>query len=265
MIFLLAPLFIYGYFEAGRIIVRQYVRYFKNLPDEFDGYSILHLTDFHFYRNSRSINRIDEIVRNLPSDIAVITGDFRYKSYTKWDTAIPSIRRIVQSIRTRDGIFGCLGNKETFRSIPFLESAGIKILRNSNTQIRRGNSKLYLLGVDEKNPARLFSTDCIDALKNVPQNSFKILLSHTPDYVILARYFDISLMLAGDTHGGQILLPFIGAPRVKSKLSRIYAKGWIKEKETSLYVNSGLGSVNIPIRIMCPPEIVRITLKRGEY
>ena len=265
MIFFIAPLFIYGYYEAGRIIVRQYIRYFNNLPAEFDGYSILHLTDFHFYKNSRLINRIDELVGNLASDIAVITGDFRYKSYTKWDEALPLIKRIVESIKTRDGVYGCLGNKETFRSIPFLKSAGVEILRNSSVEIKKGNSKLFLLGVDEKNPARLFSTDCVESMKNIPQNSFKILLSHTPDYIIFAKYFDISLMLAGDTHGGQISLPFIGAPRVKSKLSRIYAKGWIRQKGTLLYVNSGLGSVNIPVRLMCPPEIVRIILKRGEH
>jgi uncharacterized protein len=259
----MALLLIYGFFEGRRIIIREYSVYYENLPANFDGYSILHLSDFHFKHFDGRVKQIANYISNLPSDIAVITGDFRNKSYTDWHDVLVALNSLSKSFRVRDGVYACLGNKETIVSIPGLESAGIKILRNSNTRLTRDSQTIYLLGVDEKNPYKDFSVDCVEAIRGVPLNGFKILLSHTPDYIGWAKLFNVQLMLAGDTHGGQISVPWLGPPKVKSKVSRKYARGWIKEGNLRLYVSTGLGSVNLPVRIMCPPEIVRIVLRRG--
>jgi len=243
--------------------VREYTAYFDDLPSGFDGFSILHLSDFHFHGFDIRAQQLCECLSNLPSDIAVITGDFRNKAYTNWNCVLPALNRVIKTLKVRYGIFACLGNKETIGSVGILESLGISVLRNANTKIKKGGQRLYLIGVDETNPIKKFSVECVNAMWNVPAQSFKVLLAHTPDYIIFAKHFGIQLMLAGDTHGGQISLPFIGAPKVKSRLSRKYAKGWVYENGTTLYVNAGIGVVNLPVRIMCPPEIVRIVLRKG--
>jgi predicted MPP superfamily phosphohydrolase len=256
-------LLVHGYFEARRIIVRKYTVYFDNLPDEFDGYSILHVSDFHFVRHNRWVRTIAEYIRNLPADIGVMTGDYRCKNYTDWAGPLESMGELARSFRTRDGLFACLGNKESVGIVPAFEDMGIRVLFNSNVRLRRNGGELYLLGVDGRNPYRDFSTDANDSLRGIPKGAFKILLAHTPDYVKWARLYGIDLMLTGDTHGGQIRLPILGALRVKSKVSRKYSRGWVSEGGLRMFVNSGLGSVNIPVRTFCPPEISVIVLRKG--
>ena len=260
LIFFLA---LYGYIDTKRIVVRKYSAYFENLPDEFDGYSILHLSDFHFTRYSRWVDSIGEYIRNLPTDMAVITGDFRYKKYTDSRGALESMERLAPAFRVRDGIYACLGNKDTAAMIPGLEKLGIKVLRNSNIKIQRNGGKIYLLGVDERHPYKNFSTDAADSLRGIPEGTFRILLAHTPDYIKWSRLFETDLILAGDTHGGQIRLPLIGPVAVKSRVSRRYCRGWISEGGARMFINSGLGSVGLPIRTFCRPEIVKIVLRRG--
>ncbi len=259
-IFLLA---LHGYIDAKRIVVRKYSAYFENLPSQFDGYSILHLSDFHFTRYSKWVDIIAEYIRNLPADIAVITGDFRYKKYTDSRGALESMERLAPAFRVRDGIYACLGNKDTVAMIPDLEKLRIKVLRNSNIRIRRNGGEMYLLGVDERNPYKDFSTDAADSLRGIPDGTFRILLAHTPDYIKWSRLFAVDLVLAGDTHGGQIRFPLIGPVAVKSRISRRYCRGWIYENRARMFINSGLGSVGLPIRTFCPPEIVQIVLRRG--
>jgi predicted MPP superfamily phosphohydrolase len=263
MLPILFSFLLYGYFEAGRLLVREYRVYFDRLPDGFDGYSILHLSDFHFTKPGRLSKRTGRMLRNLPSDLAVMTGDFRHKNYTPWQGALTAMRDVIGGIRVKDGIFTCLGNKESPRSIPALEDVGITVLRNSHTVLRRQGDEVFLLGVDERNPYLDKSTEPELTFEGVPAGAFSILLSHTPDYIRWARAHNMDLMLAGDTHGGQIRLPILGPPKVKSRLSRKYCRGWLTEDPVRLFVNSGVGVANLPFRTFCPPEIVRIVLKRG--
>ena len=254
----------YGYYERRKLIVRKYNVYFEDLPAQFNGYSILHLSDLHISKRTKWVRIIGEYVQNLPADLAVITGDFRYQYHTENRGVFEAMKELSTAFRTGDGVFGCLGNNDSVRMIPGLENSGIRILRNSNIKLTRNGAEIYLLGVDERNPYKDFSTDSMDSLRGVGKDAFKILLSHTPDYIKWSKGYGVDLLLAGDTHGGQIRLPLLGPPRVKSRLSRKYCRGWIREGGTRLFINSGLGYVGLPLRTFCPPEIVHITLrKRG--
>ena len=85
---------LHGYFGARNLVVRKYSVYFEDLPQQFDGYSILHLSDFHFLKCDSRVDTIAEYVRNLPADIAVLTGDFRYKNYSKMHGACESMEKL---------------------------------------------------------------------------------------------------------------------------------------------------------------------------
>jgi len=98
----------------------------------------------------------------------------------------------------------------------------------------------------------------------VPKNDFSILLAHTPDMIKWAAPAGVDLQLSGHTHGGQVRLPIIGAPIVRSALGRKYAAGLFHFGATTLYVNRGIGTVMLPLRVFCRPEITVFTLKSAD-
>jgi predicted MPP superfamily phosphohydrolase len=166
------------------------------------------------------------------------------------------------------GIFGVLGNHD-FWSGPVvaekitdgLESIGIKILRNEAVSITKGPEKVYLLGVDDYWEG---SYSLTGAIKNVPQDSCRILLSHNPD---VNEDIDLSkrrldLIIAGHTHGGQLVLPFLGAPYLPSPFGQKYRAGLVTDGNRKTYVSRGLGLFFVPLRLNCPPDVSLLVLRR---
>ena len=97
-------------------------------------------------------------------------------------------------------------------------------------------------------------------LCGAPDNAFRIFLSHTPDNLPWARRHSINLMLAGHNHGGQIRLPLFGPVYSPSAYGAHYASGVFWEKPTLLYVSRGISGRH-PLRLNCPPELTRLTLR----
>ncbi len=98
-------------------------------------------------------------------------------------------------------------------------------------------------------------------MRGVPDSIFTVLLAHTPDFVKWEKMTGIDLVLSGHTHGGQIRLPLFGPPIVRIKLGRKYMQGLHRIDNTWLYVNRGIGTILLPMRLFCPPEITLIKLK----
>jgi predicted MPP superfamily phosphohydrolase len=99
----------------------------------------------------------------------------------------------------------------------------------------------------------------------VPENEFSLLLAHTPDKIEWAAPAGVDLQLSGHNHGGQIRIPFFGAPIVRSALGRKYAQGLFDFGETQLYVNRGIGTVLLPLRFFCRPEITVFDFKGSSF
>jgi hypothetical protein len=132
--------------------------------------------------------------------------------------------------------------------------------------IERGGSRIWLAGVDDPGAGKPDPELAIPAaIRNVP-NAPVMLMSHAPDYVddLLTHPGGqaVDLVLSGHTHGGQIRLPFLG-PMVLPLMGRKYVDGLFRFGRTQLYVNRGLGTVGVPFRFACPPEITLITLRKG--
>jgi predicted MPP superfamily phosphohydrolase len=130
--------------------------------------------------------------------------------------------------------------------------------------IERAGSRFWLAGLDDPfvgmpDPELAIPAD----IRNVPHEPI-VLLCHAPDYVddllTSAAGRAVSLVLAGHTHGGQIRAPLIG-PLILPPLGRKYVEGWFRFGSLQLYVNRGLGTVGVPIRFNCPPEIALLTLR----
>jgi predicted MPP superfamily phosphohydrolase len=89
---------------------------------------------------------------------------------------------------------------------------------------------------------------------------FRVFVAHWPDYFPPASRAGFNLVLAGDTHGGQIRLPLVGAPVRKTTMPSRYAYGLVREGGATLYTTSGIGTRGVPLRLLCPPEIVVLEL-----
>ncbi|KJU85391.1 metallophosphoesterase [Candidatus Magnetobacterium bavaricum] len=166
------------------------------------------------------------------------------------------------------GIYGVLGNHDFWSGRDavdticrcFTDKIGVVWLRNKNVRIKRGAHSIYILGIDD-----YWERSCslMDACKGIDIQAVKILLSHNPDINIdiESSKKKIDVVLAGHTHGGQVVFPFIGAPFLPSTLGQKYISGVVKDGVRQTYITTGVGNNMIPMRYNCPPEVAIITLK----
>jgi hypothetical protein len=159
------------------------------------------------------------------------------------------------------GIYGVLGNHDHWEGAEETREAmkanKIVEMTNSGVWIERNGARLRLSGVGD------FMEDVQDldnALADTQQTEAAILLSHNPDFVDSITDRRVGLVLSGHTHGGQIVLPVVGAPRVPSRYGQKYLRGLIKTPYTQVFVTRGLGTITPPLRFCCRPEITFITI-----
>jgi len=145
--------------------------------------------------------------------------------------------------------------------VPGLEAMGIRVLLNECETLVRGDQRIYLAGIDD---AHYFRADNIEkASLPIPNGSFSILLSHTPEVYRQAAHADFNLMLSGHTHGGQICLPGSVPITLEAVLPRRMGSGAWQYHDMSGYTSVGAGSSVVPVRLNCPPEITLHRLRRG--
>jgi predicted MPP superfamily phosphohydrolase len=130
-------------------------------------------------------------------------------------------------------------------------------LRNRSVAFARAGVRLWFAGTDDvlEGHANLQLT-----LEGIPPEEPVILLAHEPDFAVHAARFPVDLQLSGHSHGGQIRLPLLGAP-VLPPLARRYPWGLHRIGGLTLYTNVGIGTIALPVRFLCPPEITLITLR----
>ena len=259
---------VYMFLEARVLKVRRFALRFPTLPEAFDGFTLLHVSDLHLMQFGTIPRQLLTVLPTLPADLVVLTGDYKRHTFSS-DGPIPGwMGRLVAACTTPRRAVAVLGNKDNAGMKRTFAPYGIDVLINESRAIERarpggrGGQRVHVLGVDVKSPVRHpgHAARVLDAL---PRDGFRILLAHTPDYVRAAAARGIELVLAGDTHGGQVLLPFVGAIKVKSRLGRRYCRGVICEGGTTLHISSGCGTANLPFRLLCPPEVTVLTLRRA--
>jgi predicted MPP superfamily phosphohydrolase len=240
-----------GVRNAARVRVQRNTLRIGNLPPEFAGYTILHLSDMHVDMNPGAMARLIELLPDLSWDICVITGDFRGKTFGPFDEMF----RAMEPVRERlgDSVYGVLGNHDTIRMVPGLEDMGIRMLLNESVEITRGGGRLHLAGIDD---AHYFRVDNIEkAAQAIPHEEASILLSHTPEIYRQAAHADFDVLLGGHTHGGQICLPGSIPVTLDSVLPRYMGSGAWTYHNMSGYTSVGVGSSVVVVRLNCLPEI----------
>jgi len=235
-----------------------------NLPVAFDGLTIAHLSDIHhgIYTGINYIHRCVEIANGLNPDVIALTGDFTYGGAKYVGPCVEALR----GLKARIGVYAVLGNHDYYvgasRVARALKDAGCNLMIDALDALEHRGEKLWLAGVDD---LYYGSTDVKRLLHDVPREAVRIALSHNPDFIeeFAIRGQHVDLMLAGHTHGGQIRLPIIGAPQITSDYGQRYAIGMNRKDSMRVYTTRGIGTILLPTRFDCPPEIVLFTLKNG--
>ena len=250
----------------------------KRLPPSFDGLKAAQITDIHagpFVPPSLVRAGVD-LAMSVRPDLVLLTGDFVHGSTRflwgrvggfkprHYEACLTELARLSAPL----GVWAVLGNHDYWSGpealalvVRGLESIGVKVLRNEAATLERNGQTLALAGVDDywEGPA-----DLQKAFKGLPPEVCKILLSHNPDVNEDVETLDqpIDLIISGHTHGGQLILPYIGPP-YPTPFNRRYLAGLVRDGDRQTYVSRGLGVFFVPARLNCPAEVNLLVLRRG--
>jgi uncharacterized protein len=248
-----------GQKNTERIEIRHNYLAWPELPLNFEGFTILHISDLHADMNPGVMRRLRELLPQVQYDICVLTGDYRGETFGPFDAAL----KFVAQMRTqlKELVYGVLGNHDTIRMVPDLEEMGIRMLLNESETIQRGDQRIHLAGIDD---AHYYRADNIEkTASGIPHGEFSVLLSHTPEIYRQAAHADFKLLLSGHTHGGQLCLPGSIPLTLDSVLPRRMGSGAWKYRDMAGYTSAGAGSSVVAVRFNCAPEITLHHLQRS--
>lgn len=249
-------------------IVRKEIA-LRRWPARLEGFTVALLSDFHYdpYFSVHPLRSAIGMVNGLRPDLIVLTGDFVsvpwFGDPAAGASAAEPCAQLLRQMQAPHGLWAVMGNHDAFtdpdRVTSSLRAAGIRVVSNQSAPIERDGARFWLGGVDDV----LGLTADLDAtLHNVPADEASILLAHEPDYADHVARYPVDLQLSGHSHGGQVRVPLL-RPLYLPEMARKYIWGLYKIGGLTLYTNPGLGTVGVPVRMNCPPEITLLTLRRS--
>ncbi len=277
-ILLLAAAFLYYAcrVEPRRLATEQVRVHSGGLPAELEGFKLAHLSDLHL-RNSRQViaigrQAVAEIMAQQP-DMILLTGDLGHRS---WYADLAA--EVLEPLAAEYGVYAVLGNHDLDHSpemsvfwdtptpvaipewVAAMNAIGLDALVNEHRCVEVRNRLVVIAGIGD--PSCGYD-DLAKALAEAPDGDFKILLAHSPDIFDEPGVEWADMILCGHTHGGQVQLPYLGAPWAPVWRHRHRAAGLMRVGEHTLgYVSRGAGA-GVVARFNCPPEVTILTLSEG--
>ncbi len=246
--------------EANTLEVEEITISLKRLPKKLDGFKLVHLSDIHHspFTGLEHIEKAVQVSNELKPDMFVLTGD-----YVSHETEyIEPVAEVLGSLKSAYGTFACLGNHDHWTDAEAvtkdLRNNDIKVLINEGFRFTAEGVSFWLCGVDDHMVKR---TDLNAALHGSFPDEMKMLLAHNPVIIRQAMKYDVDVMFSGHTHGGQV--------KIREKEKKILAhrrklsSGLHQRRGTQIYITRGIGTVVLPVRYQCPPEVSVITLNAG--
>lgn len=271
------------------LVIRRYTVPIRGLPSAFDGLRIVQVSDTHLGPavSAAHVRRAVQLALRQNPDLVVLTGDYIEAGNSYIQQAAELFAPLTARGGPRLGVLGVLGNHDYYGDASMLRSAleriGIRMIDNDRTfliartmswsteppphardespsPVVVGAGALCFAGLGDLDED---AADTRRAFRHVPSSTPRILLCHQPDTVELShmRRERIDLALCGHTHGGQIALPFIGAPVVPSQFGQKYVGGLVRGPGGPVIVSRGVGMSILPVRWNVPPEVVVVTLR----
>jgi predicted MPP superfamily phosphohydrolase len=235
--------------------------FIRELPAAFENFRIVQVSDVHHSSlvSLEEVRRVVELAASARGDMIVLTGDYT----TARRSYIEPCAEALGALSAEGGVWAVLGNHDHHTDGELTRRAlvrrGIGVLDNTHTEITRGADTLQLAGIDDWSWGY---ADWGRAVGKLERGRPSVLLSHEPQVFDLPEVAGISLILSGHTHGGQVSLPFVGAPARFLDAFK-YLRGLYERAGTQLYVSRGTGVVGLPVRFGARPEIAVLRLRRA--
>ena len=250
----------FGLITRKELTVHEVPMKFANLPKDLQGLRLVQLSDIHMgkFYSASDLARAVDAANSLRADLMFVTGDLISDQFDPLDQCLLELKRL----RAASGIWGCLGNHEMRAKVERYTAQqarkfGLRFLRQEGELLRFGDAKLNLVGVDHQRRSQPYLKN---ADKLVAPDAFNLLLSHNPDVFPVAEKQGFQLTVSGHTHGGQINLDLGSKHYNVVDLITPFTKGAYHINAASLYVNAGLGTIGVPVRLGSPAEVTLITL-----
>jgi uncharacterized protein len=243
-------------YERHRIEVTRATLAVSGLPESLSGLRVGFLTDIHRSAtvSHELIARAVDLLSAEATDLIILGGD--YVSFNDRSYAEPAAD-VLAPLSAPFGVFGVVGNHDDDREVPAaLAKRGVEMLMDARTRISVRGEALDLIGI------RYWTRKIADIAKLARgATAASIFISHTPMRLTEAAALGLPLMLSGHTHGGQVVLPVLG-PIAASGFPIIAGEG--HRENTTGFVSRGVGTVYVPVRVHCPPEVAVLTLRPSE-
>lgn len=237
-----------------------------HLARSFSGFRVVQISDLHYggWMNAERLNEVLRMVMDQSPDLVTITGDFVMGDDRLKETVLgmlDELAGVLKPLAQSAPTLGVLGNHDYWLDrtsvVNMLESAGIKSLNNAVHTITQGGDSLHFAGVDDVMERHAYLGW---VLSQLPDEGCAVMLAHEPDYAdVSARSGRFDLQISGHSHGGQVVLPFIGPP-ILPYLGHKYPLGLYRVKDMFQYTNRGVGMTMPYVRFNCRPEITVFTL-----
>ena len=226
----------------------------RGLPSALDGLRLGVITDVHHSAvvSAAEVTRAVTMLKDAAPDIVVLGGD--YVSFFDRAYIAPVAELLAPLAGAPFGSFAVLGNHDDEREMPAaLTARGFTVLKDQRTAVTIKGERLDIAGIRfwTRGPA-----DIAHVLKGTGGTT--ILLAHDPRRLVEAAALDVQLVLSGHTHGGQVVMPGVGA--IAGRKFPVLA-GYDTRENTSIFVSRGVGTVYLPVRINCPPDVAILTLR----
>lgn len=247
----------YGYLHERHAleVTREDVPIF-DLPPSLAGLRIGLLTDTHrsYWVSHDDVFQAAARLMDERPDLIVLGGDYVTGGHRDY---VQPAAEALQKLAAPHGVFGILGNHDDDRHMPAaLASHGVEMLKDARTRVVVKGEALDLVGI------RFWTKRSADIGSLVRgATGTVILLAHDPRRLFEAANYDIPLVLSGHTHGGQVVLPIVGAVAA-AKFPIVAGIG--RRRKTTIFVSRGVGTVYVPVRVNCPPEVAVLTLQRAD-
>lgn len=271
-IFLVGLVFlVFFLWQNNHIVVSDHIYKSTRIPEEFDGFKILHISDLHNKSFGRDQKYLLKKIEEAEADIILITGDLIDRRRFDLKPAL----EFIEGAKRLAPIYYVPGNHEAWSGKyedirKELVDQGVEVLDDRKLELKRKGKQIEILGLrdpgfyEESFFYDMGIREISDRLMDLnDSNKFKILLSHRPELVDLYSQEDIDMIFSGHAHGGQFRLPGLGGLVAPDQgFFPKYTSGSHKIDNSTLYVSRGLGNSIIPIRIFNRPEIIVVTLER---
>ena len=261
-----------------KIDVTKYAISNEKIPEEFNGFKIVQLSDFHSQGYRDTTEKLISKVKDINPDIIVMTGDM-----VSWDMEdIEEVKILIKSLAEVYPIYYIDGNHEHLAEIlrpgkyvafiEFMKELGVTTIKNDYIEIYKGDKSINLYGINLPldgatglyvNKFQLEKNYVEKTLPEVDNDKFNILLAHTPTFIKQYSQWGADLVLCGHMHGGIVRIPFtnIGLLSPERTIFPKYAAGKFKVNGSIMIVNRGIGGSSFDLRLFNNPEITVITLR----